>query len=167
MARLRPPSAGKLAPLAAVVAVLATLAFVHDVAKESWRTGSPPTADAQAPVSGTPLRSPPGPYVSDDKGFLQSSARCDGALAAAAIARTDASLVTICVDENVNYTYRGVRLADGAALDLPAEATGVREFVARNDGVTYSLSNQQLVITAGDTVVRREPVIEYKEPHAG
>jgi hypothetical protein len=46
---------------------------------------------------------------------------------------------------------------------VPAETTGGREFVARSEGVTYSLSTQQLVITAGDTVVRREPVVEYRD----
>jgi hypothetical protein len=38
MARLRPPSGAKLALLAAIVAVVSTLAFVHEVAKNSFRT---------------------------------------------------------------------------------------------------------------------------------
>jgi hypothetical protein len=70
------------------------------------------------------------------------------------------------VPTNRAATYRGVRMSDGAALNVPAETAGGREFVARSEGVTYSLSTQQLVITAGDTVVRREPVIEYRESHS-
>jgi hypothetical protein len=168
MARLRPPSGAKLALLAAIVAVVSTLAFVHEVAKNSFRTSSLPSAGAEATSSpvGTQLSSPPGPDASDDRGFLNSSARCEGALAAVAIARTQASLVTICADQKGRYTYRGVRLSDGAALTVSAESTGGREFVARSGEVTYSLSAQQLVITAGDTVVRREPVTEYREPHS-
>jgi hypothetical protein len=168
MARLRPPSSGKLALLAAIVAVLCTLAFVHDVTKKSWTTSSLPSASAEVTSrpTGTQASSPRDPDDSDDRGFLNSSARCEGSLTAVAIARTQASLVTICTDQKGNYTYRGVRLSDGAALNVSAESTGGREFIARGDGVTYSLSTQQLVITAGDTVIRREPVIEYREPHS-
>jgi hypothetical protein len=168
MARMRPPSSAKLALLAAIVAVLSTLAFAHDVAKHSWTTSSPPSAGADATSSpiGRRASSPTGPDASDDRGFLNSSARCEGSLTAVAMARTQASLVTICSDLKGGYTYRGVRLSDGAALNVSAESTGGREFVARSDGVTYSLSTQQLVITAGDTLVRREPVIEYREPYS-
>jgi hypothetical protein len=168
MARLRPPSSVKLALLAAIVAVLCTLVFAHDVAKNSWTKSSLPPASADATTSpiGPQASSPTGPDPSDGRGFIDSSARCEGSLTAVAIARTQGSLVTICTDQTGGYTYRGVRLSDGAALNVSAESTGGREFVARSDGVTYSLSTQQLVITAGDTLVRREPVIEYREPHS-
>ena len=154
--------------MAALAAVVATFGFVHGVTKNSWPASPLPPAGAQ-PGSGphaTPTVSSSGPYPSDDRGFIDSSARCDGPLTAAAIVRTPASLVAICADGHGGYLYRGVRLSDGATLNAPAETTGGREFVARSDGVTYSLSTQQLVITAGDTVVRSEPVIEYREPHS-
>jgi hypothetical protein len=168
MARLGPPSMTKFALLAAVVAVLATLGFVHDVIKKSWTTSSLPWVHAQPPPTpaATQTGSPTGPYASDDRGFINSSARCDGPLSAVAIARTQSSLVTICADPKGGYLYRGVRLSDGAALDVSAESTGGRQFVAHSGEVAYSLSTQQLVVTAGDTVVRSEPVIEYREPHS-
>lgn len=154
--------------MAGIAAVVATLGFVHGVTKNRWETSSLPSADAQ-PTSGPPATqtvSSSGPYPSDDRGFINSSARCDGQQTAVAIVRTQNSLVTICADQQGGYLYRGVRLSDGAALNVPAETTGGREFVARSEGVTYSVSTQQLVITAGDSVVRREPVIEYRESHS-
>jgi hypothetical protein len=168
MARLGPPSITKLALLAAVAAVLATLGFVHEVIKKSWTTSSLPWAHAQPTPTpaATQTGSPTGPYASDDRGFINSSARCEGPLSAVAIARTQSSLVTICADQKGGYLYRGVRLSDGAALDVSAESTGGREFVAHSGEVAYSLSTQHLVVTAGDTVVRSEPVIEYREPHS-
>jgi hypothetical protein len=168
MARLGPPSITKFALLAVVVAVLATVGFVHEVIKKSWTTSPLPTAQAQPPSrpAATQTSSPTGPDASDDRGFLNSSARCDGPLSAVAIARTKSSLVAICTDQKGGYFYHGVRLSDGAALDVPAESTGGREFVARSGEVAYSLSTQQFVVTAGDTVVRSEPVIEYREPHS-
>ena len=112
MARLRPPSSAKLALLAAIVAVLSTLAFAHDVAKNSWTTSSLPSAGADATTSpiGPQASSPTGPDPSDDRGFLNSSARCGGSLTAVAIARTQGSLVTICSDQTGGYTYRGVQI---------------------------------------------------------
>ena len=168
MARLGPPSITKFALLAAVVAVLATLGFLHDVIKKSWTTSPLPWTHAQPPPTpaATQTDSPSGPYASDDRGFINSSARCDGPLSAVAIARTQSSLVTICADQKGGYLYRGVRLSDGAALDVSAESTGGRQFVAHSGETAYSLSTQQLVVTAGDTVVRSEPVIEYREPHS-
>ncbi|MBV8965147.1 MAG: hypothetical protein JO191_03115 [Mycobacteriaceae bacterium] len=169
MARLRPPSMAKLAGLAAVLALFCTFAFVHDIIKKSWTTSSLPSAGAQPSPGATATRasSPAGSYPADDRGFLNSSARCEGPLTAVAIARTDASLVTICADQQGGYAYHGVRLSDGAALQVAADATGNREFVAHNDGVTYSLTTQQLVITAAHTVLRREPVIQYRERPGG
>lgn len=143
MARLRLPSGAKLALVAMIVAVVCTLAFVRDVT----RAQSPPKPIATPTISAT-------------------SGGCNGSLAPVATARTQASQVTICADLKGAYRYRGVRLRDGAALDVPAEMIGAREFVARNEGITYTLSPQQLVVTAGEAVVRREPVIEYREPRS-
>src|SRR6185312_14627970 len=155
MVRLRPPSVSKLCLLAGIAAVAATIGFVHNVTKNQWAISSSPTA--------TQSVSPPSAYPSDGHGFVNSSARCDGSQTAVALARTQNSLVAMCADRDGHYVYRGVRLSDGAVLDASAESTGGRQFVARSDGVTYSLSAQQLLITAGGDVIRREPVIEYRE----
>jgi hypothetical protein len=81
-----------------------------------------------------------------------------------ALVRTAGSLVAICADDKNNYTYHGVRLSDGSTLNIPAQATNAREFVAHNEGVDYEVGTEQLVITIGPTLVRRESVIEYREP---
>jgi len=156
MVRLRPPSVSILCLLAGIAALAATMGFVHNGTKNPWATSTSPTA--------TQSVSPPTAYPSDARGFLNSSARCDGSQTAVVLARTQNSLVAMCADQHGHYVYRGVRLSDGAVLDASAAATGGRQFVARSDGVTYSLSAQQLLVTAGGDVIRREPVIEYREP---
>jgi hypothetical protein len=162
----RSRAASTLALLAGIAALVATVGFVNDVVRKSF-TVSPvrPSATAPPPAQSTSTVTKSNSlYPSDNQGFINSSARCEGALIGAAFARTEGSLVTICSDQKGNYQYRAVRLSDGAALSLPAESTGPSKFVASNEGVTYSLSTAELVITAGDTVVRDEPVIDYREP---
>jgi hypothetical protein len=78
--------------------------------------------------------------------------------------RTEGSLVVICAEPNGTYQYRGIRLTDGAALNVAAETAVAGGFVAVNDGVGYTLSSKELVITAGGNVIRREAVIEYRAP---
>ena len=78
--------------------------------------------------------------------------------------RTQGSLVAICVDQDGKYQYRGVRLTDDAALNAPAETAVGGGFVAVNDGVSYTLSPNELVIAAAGNVIRREPVIDYRAP---
>jgi len=159
--------AGLVAGLAAVVL------FTGLVMK--WGThNSPAAADAQrSPSQGsiTPTRATPtsasGPGASfgtDDRGFINSAARCEGTQTAAAIGRTPRSLVVICVDQNGKYEYRGVRVSDGAALKMATQTTVGWVFVARNDGVTYVVSPRELLVTSGKTVITREPMIEYREP---
>lgn len=165
MAGLRSRALSTLSVLAGIAAVGATLAFVNDVAEKSWKTSPLPSAGAQPPSSST-ITQANSSYPTDDRGFINSTARCESSLTGVAFVRTQGSLVAICADPKGNYQYRGVRLSDHAVLNVPAENTSAREFVARNDGVKYALSTQQLVITAGDTVVRREPVLEYREPQS-
>lgn len=83
-----------------------------------------------------------------------------------ALVRTAGSLVAICADQKNNYQYHGVRLSDGSTLNIPAQAANAREFVAHNEGVDYEVGTEQLVITVGPTLVRRENVLEYREPNS-
>jgi hypothetical protein len=151
--------------LAGVSAVSATAVFVAGIAGKSW------TASTMAPASAVPATSSAvaqmnSQYPLDDRGFVNSKARCDAPLTAAAMVRTDRSLVAICIDQSKAYQYRGVRLSDGAPLAVPAENVGPREFFAHNNGIDYQLGTEQLVITSGTTLIRREPVLEYKESHS-
>jgi hypothetical protein len=100
---------------------------------------------------------------SDSRGYLDSTARCDGPQTAAAFGRTASARIAVCRLPDGGLQYRGVRLRDGAKLIVAAEQSG-EEFVAANDGVTYSVSAKALVVRIGSRVVRDEPMLEYRRP---
>jgi hypothetical protein len=120
----------------------------------------PPSAAPPAPA---PV-APPDPFAVDDRGFVNSGARCDGTETAVAIGRTPGSLVVICGDRNGRYGYRGVRLSDDAVLNTSARSTATHGFIAQNAGATYSISPAELRVTVGGAVIKQEPMIDYRGP---
>lgn len=102
-------------------------------------------------------------HPSDDKGFLNSSARCETGGPALAVGRTAQSLVVICPGADGTFDYRGVRLKDGAVLTAPAKPDG-RAFTARNDAFTYTVTATELVVTSENSVIKREAMVEYRQP---
>jgi hypothetical protein len=70
----------------------------------------------------------------------------------------------ICADQNGQYGYLGVGLSDDALLRTAARTTPTHEFVAENANVTYAVSSAELRVTAGRTVIKQEPMIEFREP---
>lgn len=161
-------SISKLRFLSGVAAVLAALTVVTGVTAKSFTNKSAPAAGAEPgpPPTLTPATPAlPIPFSTDDQGFINSAARCDGTQTPLALGRTKRSLVVICVDQSGKYEYRGVRISDGASLTVPAETRPDGGFVARSDDVIYVLSASQLLATAGDTVITREPMIDYRQPH--
>jgi hypothetical protein len=52
-------------------------------------------------------------------------------------------------------------LSDDAVLRTVAETAPNHGFLARNASVTYTVSPTELLVTAGDTVIKHEPMIEY------
>jgi hypothetical protein len=106
---------------------------------------------------------PPTPFPADDKGFLDSSARCQGAQPAFAIGRTKGSLVVICGERAGRYEYLGVRLSDAAVLRADAETRSAPGYFAHKSGVVYAVSPAELKVTTGRTVIKQEPMIEYRE----
>ncbi|MEN3224826.1 hypothetical protein [Mycolicibacterium porcinum] len=113
------------------------------------------TARAAAPAAAT--------FAADGSGFVDSAARCRDTQTARAIGRTDASLVVICLDRTGRLEYHGVRLSDKAALAASADVTPGRRFVARNYQVNYAVSPTELLVTSGSSVLKREPMVEYRE----
>jgi hypothetical protein len=95
---------------------------------------------------------------------VNSDARCDGTQTAVAIGRTPGSLVVICGDRNGDYGYLGLRLSDDAVLKTTAHSTPTHEFIAQNASVTYSISPAELRVTADGTVIKQEPMIDYRGP---
>lgn len=127
---------------------------------------SPPPA-APMPMQTPAAAAPPAPepaFATDDRGFVNSTARCDGTQSARAIGRTEGSLVVICAGPDGQYEYVGVRLSDEAALQTVAESSSARAFLAHSFNVTYAVSPSELRVTVGDRVIKQEPMIEYREP---
>ena len=62
----------------------------------------------------------PGSLQTDDRGFINTAARCDAPKSAVAVGRTEQSLIAICVDGSGHYEYRGVRLKDNSELNVLA-----------------------------------------------
>lgn len=111
-----------------------------------------PTVDAQS-----------GPVAIDDRGFIDTEARCEAPSSGVAFGRTASALVVICKGSD-GYEYRGVRLQDDALLAAPAERVGTGVFSARNDGVAYTFSAKELVVAEGDRMLVTEPMVAYVEP---
>ena len=103
-------------------------------------------------------------YPSDQRGYLDSSARCDTDQVLMAYGRTARALVAICVGSDGDLEYRGVRLSDEASVTLPAGRASDGSIVAANDGVTYSVSSAAFLVSEGDTVLYRDPWVEFREP---
>jgi hypothetical protein len=102
---------------------------------------------------------------SDSQGYVDSTARCSAPDTAAAFGSTAMSRIAICKTAGGRYQYRGVRLSDGAKLILPATASG-GGFVATNDGITYTVTSNSLTVSAGSTVIRQEPMVDYHGPQS-
>lgn len=122
-----------------------------------WVTTPPKPRPAPAP----PRPAAPAP-AADSAGFVDSPARCDTSQRAVAIARTERSAIVVCRISGGDYTYRGVRLQDGASLRLDDVRPIPAGFEARNDGTTYRLSPTELVVISGETLQSRDPVVEYR-----
>jgi hypothetical protein len=146
-----------------------------------WATQQPvsqPSARPSAPAAPSPSPSPspaalaplsppvaaPDPFAVDDMGFVNAGARCDGTQTAVVIGRTPGSLVVICGDRNGRYGYLGLRLSDDAVLKASARTTPTHEFIVQNASVTYSISPDELRVTAGGAVIKQEPMIDYRGP---
>jgi hypothetical protein len=80
--------------------------------------------------------------------------------------RTSRSLVAVCVGPDGQLEYRGVRVSDRAGLTMAASRSSDGVIVASNDDVTYSITPQVLLVSEGDTVLYRDPWLEYHTPRS-
>jgi len=98
----------------------------------------------------------------DGQGFAGiPEARCNFTNPAVAIGRTTESLVVICETGAGRLYYKGVRLNDGAAIEIDDPVRTETGFAATNQGVRYSLSRNALVITEGAAQLASEPTLNY------
>jgi len=95
----------------------------------------------------------------DERGYIDSTARCATPDSAVVFGSTATARVAICKTPQSTYEYRGVRVRDGAKLIVPASAHD-DGFVAENDGVTYTLTAKSLVVTADSQEIRSEPMVD-------
>lgn len=124
------------------------------------------TAPAAAPPASEPATRPPldaaPPFPTDRQGFVDSAARCDRSQTLAALGRTHGSFVAICRLADGRFEYRGVRLSDAAVLRAEAESLTPQGFLVRRPGVSYAVKPTELLVTTGNSVIKRESMLEYR-----
>lgn len=116
-------------------------------------TWVPLTIAAAPAASGAP--------PSDDRGYIDSTARCAAPATMVVFGSTAGSRVAICRDSDGDYEYRGVRVRDGARLIVSATGSSDGSFTADNDGIEYRVTSAALVISAGQRVLREEPMLDF------
>jgi hypothetical protein len=107
----------------------------------------------------------PGAFPTDDGGFIHEPTRCDAPRSAVAFGRTEQSLVVICVDSRGDYAYRGMRVKDDYALEVPGARMLDGKYVARNTNFTYIFSAKELMILQGwGWIIHKEPMVAFVQP---
>jgi serine/threonine protein kinase len=120
---------------------------------------TPTSPDSSAATSG--IASVPG---ADQHGWIgYPAARCENGTQPAALARTTQSVLVICEIQPGSFYYRGVRISDGASIEL---ANAVRSSVGfdvtnPSDGTRYQIRPATLTIISPSGQASTEPVIEY------
>ena len=104
-----------------------------------------------------PTAAPP----SDGQGYINSTARCAMPDTAVLFGTTDTSRVAVCKTPAGAYEYRGVRVSDGAKLVVAATQSSADAYVAKNDGVTYTITATALSVTVGGNSVRTESWVDF------
>ena len=167
MAQCSRPVGAVLSSAALVAAAALTLAAHARMPEAVAAHSTTPTTTSSAASSGTASESDEGSgsgYSSDEYGFLDSAARCDDSQVLMSFGRTSRALVAICVDPDGDLEYRGVRLSDETSLTAPAGRTSDGSVVATNNGVTYAVSPEMLLVSEGDTVLYRDSWLEFRQP---
>ncbi|MGE2833264.1 hypothetical protein [Mycobacterium sp. SMC-4] len=98
---------------------------------------------------------------SDERGYIDSTARCAAPDTAVVFGYTESSRVAICESEDGDLTYRGVRVRDGARLVTPATRSSDGAFTATRDGVEYMVTAESLVISSGEKIIREETMLDF------
>ena len=111
---------------------------------------------------GTPLAA--ADPATDALGFVDSTARCAAPNTAVAFGSTANSRVAICKSPAGQFGYHGVRISDGAKLIASASASADGSYVAKQDGITYTVTSSALVVSDGSGVIRREPMVSFHGP---
>ncbi len=129
-----------------------------------WVAAPLPSAPKTAPKPAPPQPSiqPPTPALAMDAQGYVDSARCDSRERAVAIARTARATMVICEGADGTYEYQGIRLRDGASLQLDDVRPMAAGYEARNEGTTYRLSPTELVVLSGEALQSRDAILDYR-----
>jgi serine/threonine protein kinase len=122
------------------------------------------TASATTRLSSATSQSQPSLPGTDAQGFVgYPAARCDTGSTPAVMGRTTQSLVVVCEIGPANYYYRGLRLSDGASIELANAVRSSGGFEVTNpvDGTRYEVRPTGISITSPGGQVSSEPMIEY------
>lgn len=119
-------------------------------------TAAAAACSALAVVGLGPATAAPG---TDGQGYVDSTARCASPNETVVFGSTERSRVAICESDG-DYEYRGVRLRDGAKLIVPASQSG-NGYTADNEGITYTVTEDSLVVSSGARVIREESMIDF------
>ena len=127
-------------------------------------------AETTSPSSGTTAPSstissrPPSLPGTDAQGFVDyAGARCGSGSTPAVMARTTQSVFVVCEVGPANYYYRGVRLSDGAGIELAnaVRSSGGFDVTNPTDGTRYQVTPDKLSITTADGQVFTEPMMQF------
>ena len=103
--------------------------------------------------------------ATDARGYVDSTARCGAPSEAVIFGSTATSRVAICKMPDGRYEYRGVRVRDGASLIKSAEKSG-DEFTVDNNGITYTVSDESLILAAESRIIRDETMLDFHQGSA-
>ncbi len=129
-------------------------------------TGAPP------PPSTRPLSTPSSTQSTssialpgtDAQGFIDyPGARCDADTTPAVLARTTQSVFAVCRSGPGEFYYRGVRLSDGATIELAnaVRSSGGFDVTNPTDGTRYQIRPDRLTIIPPDGHEITEAIVEY------
>lgn len=171
---------GAVVGIAAAVALLAVaavvglwLAFGSDDTKNATPTSATMTrvpitsTRSQATETTEPTEATPPPVSlpgTDGLGFVEyPGARCAPGQRPAALGLTGASALVVCRYGTDGYYYRGVRLRDGAQIELDHAVRSADGFNVTNptDGTRYEIGSGALTIITPSGEVFSEPMIQY------
>jgi serine/threonine protein kinase len=135
------------------------------------QVAAPPTKSPTPTSSGTPTSQPtstsPVPVAlpgTDAQGFTDyPGARCDAGSSQAALARTTQSVLVVCRTGPGAFYYRGVRLSDGAGIELAnvVRSSGGFDVTNPTDGTRYQIRPDGLTIIPPDGQAVTEAMVEY------
>ncbi|WP_082279559.1 serine/threonine-protein kinase [Mycobacterium colombiense] len=157
---------------AALIAALLILRDNHESppsAADSTSSRAPSTSETTESSTVQPsFTTTPKPQIAlpdtDAQGFVGYPAgRCDAGSTPALMARTTQSLIVVCEAGPANYYYRGVRLSDGASIELANAVRSSGGFDVTNpaDGTRYQVRPTGISITSPSGHVDSEPMVEY------